>query len=414
METSVELHRNQELEIQMLGDFCLRYGDQILSGDRIRGKQVWSLLEYIMVNRHNEISMDGQIQVLWEDDEVDDPANALKNLAYRLRVALRNSLGLKDMDTIVFKHGAYAWNKSFLCIVDADLLEESYKALQQNSLDLVTQKMHLEKIIRLYKGGFMPQSAYKEWILPQAVYYQRIYMEAVQRYSTILLDEGDCSAVEELCRRAISIDPFVETNHALLIQALIQSKNHGKAIEHYNYVNKLYYDELGVRPSDQITKLYHMAVDKGDASAQDISMIKDDLKEVADINGAIYCNYEEFKMIYQLEARASLRSGKSIFIALLTVTGKDRKSLPKNNLDTTFEKLKNSIVYALRKDDVVARYGRTQFLLMLSNLTYENSNMVLDRLVKKINCSGIDDAVEVYGQLQTLEPIELEEQYVSV
>lgn len=414
METSVGLHRKHTLEIQMLGDFCLRYGDQVLSGDRIRGKQVWNLLEYIMVNRHNEISMDGQIQVLWEDDEVDDPANALKNLAYRLRVALRNSLGLKDVETIVFKHGAYVWNKNFIFSVDADLLEESYKALQQKSLGLETQKIHLDKIVHLYKGGFMPQSAFKEWIIPQAVYYQRIYMEAVQRYSSILLDERDCSAVEELCRRAISIDPFVEMNHALLIQALIQSKNHAKAIEHYNYVNKLFYDELGVRPSDQITKLYHVAVDKGDASAQDISMIKNDLKEVAGINGAIYCNYEEFKMIYQLEARASLRSGKSIFIALLTVTGKERKSLPKNNLDTTFEKLKNSIVYALRKDDVVARYGRTQFLLMLSNLTYENSNMVLDRLVRKINGSGIDDAVEVYGQLQTLEPIELEGQYVSV
>lgn len=414
METGVELHKKQTLEIQMFGDFCFRYGEQFLSGDRIRGKQVWNLLEYIMVNRHNEISMDGLIQVLWEEDAVDDPANALKNLAYRLRVALRNSLGLTDVEAIVFKHGAYVWNKEFPCSVDADLLEDSYKVLQKKSLDLEHQKEHLERIIGLYKGSFMPQSSFKEWVVPLTVYYQRIYMEAVDRYCTILLDEGNSSTVEELCRRAISIDPFVEKNHIILIKALIQMKNHEKAINHYNYVNKLFYDELGVRPSDQLTRLYHEAIDKGDASAKDIVSIKNDLKEETDIRGAIYCNYEEFKMIYQLEARASLRSGKSIFIALLTVTGKDRKSLPKHNLDTTFEKLKTAIVYTLRKDDVVARYGRTQFLLMLSNLTYENSGMVLDRLIRKINGSGINDAVEVYGQLQTLDPIELEDRHVSV
>ena len=49
---------------------------------------------------------------------------------------------------------------------------------------------------------------------------------------------------------------------------------------------------------------------------------------------------------------------------------------------------------------------------MLSNLTYENSNMVLNRLVKKINESGFNDRVEVFGQLQSLDPIELEERHV--
>jgi PleD family two-component response regulator len=119
-------------------------------------------------------------------------------------------------------------------------------------------------------------------------------------------------------------------------------------------------------------------------------------------------------MIYQLEARAALRSGKSIFIALLTVTGKNKKELSKSHFESTFEKIKNAIVSSLRKDDIVTRYGRTQFLLMLSNLTYENSNMVLNRLVKKINDSGISDSIEVSGQLQSLDPIELEERHVSV
>lgn len=358
--------------------------------------------------------MDGLIQILWREDEIDDPANALKNLAYRLRVTLKQSLGLVDDECIVYKHGAYVWNKDIRCTIDVDVLEEAYKAAKQNNISKEEQQLHYKKIIDIYKGNFMPQSSFKEWVVPLNVYYQRIFMESVEAYCEILLGKLEFKAIEEICRKAIAIDPFIEVNHVLLIKALIGLQNHDRAVDHYNYVNKLFYDELGVRPSDSIVKLYHEVINKNKALGQDILSIKDSLKEVDDILGAVYCNYEEFKMIYQLEARAALRSGKSIFIALLTVTGKQKKELPKDNLDVTFEKIKNSIVSALRKDDIVTRYGRTQFLLMLSNLTYENSNMVLHRLVKKINESGINDSVEVFGQLQALDPIELEANHVSV
>lgn len=400
------------LEIQMLGDFSLKKDEKVLSGDKVRGKQVWNLLEYIMVNRHKEISMDGLIQALWRDDEIEDPANALKNLAYRLRVALKKSLGLENDDCIVYKHGAYVWNKDIPCDVDVDELEKAYKASQQKDLSKDELLDCYKKIIDVYKGNFMPQSAFKDWIVPLTIYYQRIFMEAVAGCCDLLLEQADYKTTEEICRKAISIDPFVETNHAALIKALIGMKNHDKAIDHYNYVNKLFYDELGVRPSDLITGLYHEAVNKNTALERDIKNISDELKEMTDVMGAVYCNYEEFKMIYQLEARAALRSGKSVFIALLTVTGKQKKELPRANLDETFEKIKTAVVSSLRKDDVVTRYGRTQFLLMLSNLTYEDSNMVLDRLVKKINDSGLNNSIEVFGQLQSLEPLELEEKHV--
>ena len=414
METSETKMNQGALEVQMLGDFLLRNNNQVLSGDKVRGKQIWNLLEYIMVNRHKEISMDGMIQTLWRDDEIDDPANALKNLAYRLRVTLKKFLGMNENECIVYTHGAYAWNKDIQCIFDVDELEQEYKASQKKELSKDELLLHYKNIIDIYKGNFMPQASFKEWVVPLAVYYQRIYMESVAAYCEILFDRDDYKSVEEVCRRAIEVDPFAEMNHALLIKALIGSNNNDKAIEHYNYVNKLFYDELGVRPSDMIAKLYHEATNKNASLEQDITLIKGNLKEETEILGAVYCNYEEFKMIYHFEARAALRSGKSIFIALLTITGKKKKELSRDNLDETFELMKHAIVSALRKDDVVTRYGRTQFLLMLSNLTYEDSNMVMGRLVKKINDSGINDCVEVFGQLQALDPIELEERHVSV
>ncbi|HML38568.1 MAG TPA: BTAD domain-containing putative transcriptional regulator [Bacillota bacterium] len=399
------------LEIQMLGDFSLRYGDRMLSGDKARGKQIWNFLEYIMVNRHKEISMDGLIQALWSEDETEDPANALKNLAYRLRTTLKQSLGLEAENCIVYKHGAYVWNKDVACSIDVDEMEAAYKVAQQRPRNQDEQMAHYRKAIDTYKGNFMPQSSFKEWIVPLAVYYQRIFMESVAAYCELLMEKEDYRTVEEVCRRAIAVDPFVEANHAMLIRAFIGSNSHDKAIAHYNYVNKLFYDELGVRPSDALAKLYHEATKKSAAPEINIALIKDDLKESKEILGAVYCNYEEFKMVYQLEARAALRSGKSVFLGLITVTGKQKKELSRDNFERTFERIQKAIVSSLRKDDLVTRHGRTQFLVLLANLTYENSNMVLGRLVEKINGSGIS-GIEVSGQLQALDPVELEERYV--
>lgn len=403
--------QNEILEIQMLGDFSLRRGDSVLSGNTVRGKQVWSLLEYIIVNRHNEISMERLIQALWNDDEIEDPANALKNLAYRLRAKLKESLGEHNQEYIIFKHGAYAWNAAIPCIIDADEMETAYKAAKQNNLSKEMQLSYYGKVVDLYKGNFMPQSSYKEWVAPFTVHYQRIYMESVAKYCELLLERSEFQKAEEVCRRAIAIDPFVEMNHALLIKAFTGSRNTNKAIEHYNYVSKLYYDELGVRPSNLIKEPYLEAVKKDTEIEQDITSIKESLKEKSEVKGAIYCNYEEFKIIYRRDARAAMRSGKSAFIAVLNVKEKGGRKISKYNFDENFNKIKNAIVSSLRKDDIVTRYGRTQFLLILSNLTYENSNIVLQRLVKKINESGIKGSFEVTGQVQPLDPIELEERH---
>ncbi|MGI5892720.1 MAG: BTAD domain-containing putative transcriptional regulator, partial [Bacillota bacterium] len=397
---------NNMLEIQMLGGFSLRHKDYILSGNKDRGRQVWSLLEYLLVNRYKEVSMDRLIQVLWKEDDIKNPANALKNLVYRLRNLLKKSLAIEENDFIVYKHGAYVWNPNLACKIDVDELESAYEKAQQKNLSLDEVQAAYAKVIDTYRGSFLPQSSYKEWVIPLTVYFQRIYMESVERYCDILLAQKDFRTVEEVCRRAIAVDSFVENNHAILIKCLISSNNYLKATEHYNYVCKLFYDELGVKPSDIITGLYQNIVKEKAGLSRDLSSVRENLKEVTDISGALYCNYEIFKMVYRLEARSALRSGKSVLIALLTITEKNGREFPVHKLDKVFDTLKDAIIFSLRKDDIVTRYGRTQFLLVLSNLTYEDGNMVLDRLVRNINASDIGSELEIYGQIQPLDHLE--------
>lgn len=400
-----ESEKDEILHIQMLSDFVLRYKGEVLSGEKVRAKQVWTLLEYILVNRNKEISVEKLTDVLWKDDCVEDPVNALKNLAYRLRIILKKSLNLPRNDYIVYKHGAYVWNPEIPCSFDVDEFENACTVAQQENLDKSEVVKQYKKAINIYKGNLLPQSSYKEWVMPLEIYYQRMYMDAIEKLCSILIDLEEYKTVEELCRSAIIIDPFVEMNHVLLIKALSRNNNQKKAIEHYDAVCKLFRDELGIKPSEEISLLYQEVIDRNIAFEKDISIIKNDLKEADKLAGALYCNYEMFKMIYRLQARATLRTNSSIFIALLTIECNDYKNSGLD-CDETVEKLKSIILMSLRKDDVVARYGKTQFLIMLANITRENTNMVLNRMIQKLNDSKIVNNSQIYGQIQALDSVE--------
>jgi len=396
------------LYIQTLGDFTLKYKGNLLSGEKVRSKQVWSLLEYIITNRYKDNSLDKLIDVLWYEDEIDDPANALKNLAYRLRTVLKEKLGIKPSDYILTKHGSYSWNTEANCIIDSDVLEELVKNTNRNYMNEDDVCHRYLQAIDIYNGGFMPQACYKEWVRPLAVYYQNLYMEAVEKVSEILLNRFDYLRVEEICIKAISFDMSLEINHANLIKALLGLNNNKKALKHYDYISNFFYDEYGIKPSSIITDLYKDITDKKSGYEKNIVSMKNDLREVSKAAGTMRCNYETFKAIYRLNARAAYRNGKSVFIVLLTVKPKVSDVYFENNIEGILENLLDIVCGYLRKDDVIARCGRIQYALMLSNIAYENTVMILDRLNNAISNSSVSRYIEVQAQVETLDPIELE------
>lgn len=408
---TLQADTTEPIRIQMLGDFVLRYQEQSLSGENVRAKQVWTLLEYILANRNKEISMDKLCNVLWGDDAIEDPANALKNLAYRLRTILKKTLVLPDNNTIIFKHGAYIWNPQVHCIIDADQFEDyCQKGLtEQDNISEQQRLNHLRKALSVYKGGFLPQSAYKDWVVPLSIYYQRLYMSVVEKCCNILLQQHQYKEVEEISTNAIAIDPFTESNHALLIKALVASNNQKKAKQHYQSVREMFRDELGVEPSELITKLYENVINSHIAFEKDIAVVKKDLKEAIHATSALCCSYEMFKMIYRLQARTILRTKQTVCIMLLSAETID--ALPDKEWENFMEKTKLLMAAALRKNDVVCRYGKTQFLVMLSEITYENTIKVLRRIVDKINCSEQLQAyhITINGQATNLDPVEIEQ-----
>lgn len=61
---SVEILR-PTIEIQMLGEFAITINGNTITNLKGRTKRVWMLIEYLIANRHSDISIEKLIDVLW-------------------------------------------------------------------------------------------------------------------------------------------------------------------------------------------------------------------------------------------------------------------------------------------------------------------------------------------------------------
>ena len=116
------------------------------------------------------------------------------------------------------------------------------------------------------------------------------------------------------------------------------------------------------------------------------------------------CQYDFFKMLYQLQARSIVRSGEVIHIALFSVHGQDHKALPRRSLDRVMDNLQDLLANNLRQGDVITRCTVSQFIIMLPQANYEDSCAVCRRLLKAFKKQYPHSPAEISFSVQPLEP----------
>lgn len=393
------------VHVSMLGGFRLQAGDFEVDESRNRARQLWNLLEYLIAFRHRAISPDELADALWHDDEIDNPSSALKNLVYRVRTILISHEIPYAKDMILCRRGAYSWNNALPTTVDIEEFERLIHEADEKEGQPDKQLDLYMEALSYYKGDLLPKSAFEEWVVPLSTYYHSLYVKCVTKTTRLLSDVGRHQEIVDIAQQAIVIDQFEESFHEALILAQIALGNQQRAMAHYDYVTNLFYRELGVKPSDRLRSLYREIIKNAQHVETDLEIIKEDLREASLAYGAFFCEYEVFKNIYRLEARAAERTGQSVFLLLLTVSDLDGQIPGVKLLNNSMDRLQDCLLHSLRRNDVVARFSPTQFVVMLSSLTFENSLMVQDRILGRFKRENPRIAVRIHSKLQPMDPV---------
>lgn len=394
-----------KLRIRMLGQFSLSYGANGVSDQDNRSRKVWTLLGYMICFRDREISQQELIDLLWSNDSSDNPANALKTMFHRLRSQLNELDYVAGQRMIINRRGSYAWNNELRFSVDVDDFEDLIHRAKAPGLDDGQKLALYREAAALYDGDFLPKYASEPWVAPISVYYHIMYINMVHEMISLLSERSLYDEIISLCSHALNIDPYDEDLYYHLIKALVDSGKHQEALGEYEHMTGLFYHKFGVNPSDRLTALYRQVVKSTNSMETDLNIIKGNLREADEVEGAFYCEFEFFKDIYRVEARAAARNGSAIHIALITAAAASGGDLSQRSLNSVMEKLKNCIRLSLRKGDVYAQYSVSQYIVMLPHAGYEDSRMVLNRIVKRFNRENPRSAASISFAIQPLEPV---------
>jgi len=367
--------------INTFGEFSIAYGDKIIAEKDRRSRKMWTLLKYLTAFMDRGAAQGELIEVIWNGEDINNPAGALKTQLHRLRGVLEE-LGI-GTELVVSFSGTYVLNDTLKYEVDAVIFEDNYKKSQRGDISEKEQIAYIKKAFEIYKGDFLKSSGNEKWAVPIRVYYHSIYIRVVHRLIDALYTYKQYEELISVCRKALLIESADQKIHLMLIKSLIATGDRGTANGHYKHVMDMIYNQLGVNPLPELRDLYRETIDKETDYENDLESVKNQLREELGERSAFFCELEFFKNIYRLKIRDSERSGQPMQICLITVSEADGTTLEPKIIVREMNRLHECIARSLRISDIFARYSVSQYIIMLPTANDETGEMVINRILDR-------------------------------
>lgn len=370
----------KELSVQMLGSFSLTLGEQSISDSSSRSYKMWLVLAYLLYHHNRLVKQEELYQLLWaEEDDRDDPQNAFRAIMHRVRATL-SKLNVDGRQLISGQRSGYAWSSDYPVQLDIEQFDRLYDTAAAQTSDEFRLDCYLQALA-LYRGDFLSKLSSEAWVLPLAQYYHQRYLTMAHAAIGLLQQSHRHNDIVALCRSVLQIEAYDESLYLSLMKALLETGDLEGVVSAYNTVSKLYADNFGVMPCDEIRAVYYAAIRTVNETAIPMDTLQEQIREPATRSGAMVCEYDFFRTICHSTARLIERSGAAVHLCLLSVVSGAQGPLSKRSLELAMTNLKEQVRSNLRRGDVVSQCSPSQFVILLPMANYENSCMVCQRLI---------------------------------
>ena len=393
----------EPIQVSMLGGCSLTYNGSTIDGKLVRSKYIWTLLEYLITYRFRCVAQEELFDLLYSEDKSGTPSGALKTLIHRARETL-GRLGFADGKELIIKcAGGYRWNPDVPLEIDTVRFESLIREASALGKDKDEQLKLRLAALDLYKGDYLPEAVTDIWAMSTATYFHFQYMTVVNDVLRELVERERFGDVVSVAGKAIIIDPYDEALYFNLILALANTNRMQAARAQYESVSKLFYGEFGIAPSKELQALYKSLVKSNNGVEKDLSVVSADLCAGEMESGAFFCEYEFFRDIFRLERASAARDGRSIHICIINTDDKDGQPLQKRAQNTAARRLSDCIRNNLRTEDVFSRYSVSQFIILLPLSSRENSEKVIERIVRRFRRENSHSPAALTYSVRTVE-----------
>ncbi|MBT9147360.1 MAG: Regulatory protein AfsR [Syntrophomonadaceae bacterium] len=367
------------LEVISLGNFLVKNGETHFSENASRSRKVWDIFKYFLAHHGQIILPEVVVEQLWPEQSYADAKSSVRTLVYRLRRLLGDNAGL-----IIFNQGGYSLKQQENFWWDVPVFVSGCNNAQQvaEQGDESLAASLYRSVLSLYKGDFLPECAYSDWVIPFRNHYHRLYLQSVCHLLAILKKNKQYAEIIAEATKALFIDFFEEEIHLFYIEALLAEGKTSQARSHYQNATAVFYREMGIKPSPALKRLFRQLQSADDEDkVLEFSTFRETLQNREEAHGAIWCEPDIFRFLCRLESKRQERTGQQAVLVLLSIST-NKIGLPDDNKNASRkpEMLQDLLQTALRKSDVLCRFNEHQFILLLPASSPEQTQKMLQRV----------------------------------
>ena len=381
--------------IQMLGGFSMTYqGQPLLLGKSLSSKML-HLLMLLIYSRGEGIRRTQLLEQLYGDSDIEQAANSLRAMIFRLRKSLV-AAGLPDGEYISTKGGIYMWAAEHVDVeLDVEVFQKQVMAALEEKEPLKEVEL-LEEACRIYKGEFLPLMIADDWVASANWKYHELYIKVLRELSRLLKKQNRYAELLPYCEQALSRYPYEEWQ-LVKLECLTAMKEYKLAVEYYEQIAKESQQEYGIRMSEEMMEHYRAIRNMIQYEMNNIEEIQQHLRPDPNVFGATRCDYLTFIDIYRYIVWVLGREDTRAHLVLFTLLDRDGEPLESSEqLEEVRQRLERSIIRSVRRSDLYTRYGKNQFLVLVTSTDQKGCHIAADRVCKNFQAANRRKKIDVY------------------
>ena len=369
----------EKLIVKFFGGFSASYCGAEVIDSKQSVSQFASLMQLLLYFRENGVPRSLIKEVLFSDREVDDISHAIRNTMYNAKKRLK-AAGLPDVEYITSDKASYSWTEDIPVVSDIDEFER-FRALAEDEDDELEKLKFLRSAVQCYRGEFLLGQTTALWAVAEASKLQADFRDTVEDAANIMRSRLMYKELLALADYAASADPYAEWE-VISVEALSALGRYDEAIKRSDEAVELYINEHGQRNSTYVRDLANRMSARMQHPHEDIDSIQNNMEpQTHGGRGGFFCAYPVFQEVYRTITRMMSRQADRIWLMLCTVVDSNGAPMPDGpRLEELSARLKDSIVHSIRYSDTVARYGKGQYLVLLTNTSREDCSIVIKRI----------------------------------
>jgi DNA-binding SARP family transcriptional activator len=242
--------QNQILDVQLLGNFRLTYGEETVTD--VNTSRLQSLLAYLLMHRAAPQSRHHLAFHFWPDSTEAQALTNLRNLLYRLRRALPDADRFLNVDGQTLQ-----WQADGPFTFDVAAFEDALTQAKgaERSGDAAAAHTALEEAAALYRGDLLP-SCYDDWIIRERERLHQAFSSTLEHLILLHEEQREYRTSIGYAERLLHHDPLHEATYRRLMQFHALVGDRAGALRIYHTCATVLQRELAVEPSPATREAY--------------------------------------------------------------------------------------------------------------------------------------------------------------